>query len=63
MKKTEADIHLTVMCDCPHCREYINLYSQLSGECIDIFKYAGLKWEIEVSCPECKKRFEVTLNN
>jgi len=63
MKKTEAEIHLSVMCDCPHCNEYINLYSYLSGRCIDIYKYAELKWEIDVVCPECKKGFEVTLNN
>lgn len=63
MKRTEADIHLTVMCDCPHCGEYIDLYSELSGDCIDIYQYAEWKEPIEVSCTECKKTFEVVLNN
>lgn len=61
--KTEAEIHLSVMCDCPHCNEYINLYSDLSGQCIDIFDYADSGHTIEVECPVCENSFEVKLKN
>lgn len=63
IKKTEAEIHLSVKCDCPYCEGYIDLYSDLSGQCIDIFEYAESKWPVEVTCPECHRSFEVRLNN
>ena len=59
--KTTAEIHLTVMCDCPHCKSYINIYSDLSGQCINIFEYANTEDEVDVKCPECKKYFDVEI--
>lgn len=63
MKTAEAKIHLEVMCECPHCNKYVNLYSYLSGQVIDIFKYADNGWDIDVICSECRESFEIIIKN
>ena len=63
MKKVETQISVEAACYCPHCREYIDLCSYLSRQCLNIFSAADDDDYMDVVCPECDEGFKAKLQN
>ena len=60
MKTTEAQSHLEVMCYCPHCDNYLDIFDLgLTKEVIGDDLRAK-NCDIEITCPDCKKEFIVS---
>ena len=60
MKKTTAQTHIEVICDCPYCTQNINILyigrtTQVLGE-----DHRAEDIELEIVCPICKETFIVT---
>lgn len=68
MKKTNADIGISINVECPYCEEYINLL-ELTEMTDDGYIYSACfrddeKWGCngfneKIECPECKKEFMI----
>ena len=70
MKQAEAQINVQINMECPHCEAYLDLYNNDEFPNINEEGYLNEKllgetfgcknWNEIVTCPECKKEFEIT---
>lgn len=65
IKNRTATWNIELMCDCPHCKEYVNLLNYCDfwdDRQLDICEWGtDRSTNVEVICPECEEEFVVDL--
>lgn len=63
--KTEAQWSISLDCDCPHCKEFVDLLEYpdfWDGRRLDVGEHhTDRSQNVSVTCPNCGSDFEVDL--
>lgn len=60
VRKAGAQIFIELSCTCPHCGAMLDFYDYIHAQlCLDVLAYVGHTFE--VSCEECGKEFDMTI--
>jgi len=65
MKKTDAQIHISINFECPHCDYYINLFDYenlidagyIYDKSLSSYGWGCKDFNEEIQCPECNEEF------
>ena len=57
MKKAIAQTFLEILCDCPYCKESIDVTNDLKDHLEDDLRATSI--DVEVTCTECGKEFVI----
>lgn len=59
-KKIYADWDISLNCECPKCKKYVNLLDYVDfWDCRDDLDIGETKSDVDVVCPECHHEFNV----
>ena len=60
MKTTTADTHIEVLCNCPNCDAYLDIFDEYGVKESMGYEPRSENCDLEINCSECKETFLVT---